>query len=93
MKNLTLKKLTLISLALATSLTITGCANTQALDDSISNLSQKVDRLSGEVATLKAEQAQATEAAKAAQAAAEQAASDAAKANERIDNVVASYKK
>ena len=77
-----LKKIMLLSLVLA----LTACANTDKTDANIAALTNKVERLTSQVAQLKSEQ-------KAASAAAMQAASDAKKANERIDNVVASYKK
>lgn len=77
-----LKKITVISLALA----LTACANTDAVDANVAELTNKVEALSAQVADLEAKQKSAT-------AAAEQAASDAKAANERIDNVVASYKK
>lgn len=94
------KKITLTSIALVATLAMTGCANTDALDQNIANLSQqvtnlssKVDSLSTEVNELKTQQEKSNEAAEAAQVAAEQATVDAKNANERIDNVVASYKK
>ncbi|WP_019028430.1 Lpp/OprI family alanine-zipper lipoprotein [Colwellia piezophila] len=84
-----LKKITAISLAL----TLTACANTDALDANISSLSNKVDALSAQVADLETQQQSAAADAKAVKAAAMQASADAKAANERIDNVVASYKK
>ena len=84
-----IKKITAVTLALA----LTACANTDALDASITSLTNKVDSLSAQVADLEVQQKSATADAQAAKAAAEQAATDAKAANERIDNVVASYKK
>ncbi len=84
-----LKKITAISLAL----TLTACANTDALDANITSLTSKVDALSSQVADLEAQQQSVSADVKAAKSAAEQAAADAKAANERIDNVVASYKK
>ena len=77
-----LKKIILISLALG----LTACANTEQTDASLAALTNKVETLSAQVADLEAQQKVATEAA-------EQATSDAKLANDRIDNVVASYKK
>ena len=77
-----LKKIILISLALG----LTACANTEKTDANLAALTNKVESLSSQVAQLEAQQKTAT-------MAAEQAASDAKAANERIDNVVASYKK
>ena len=93
MNKMSLKKVTLTSIFLTTTLAMTGCANTDALDQNITDLSQqvtnlssKVDSLAIEMGKLKTQQMQSNEAA-------EQAAIDAKNANERIDNVVASYKK
>lgn len=77
-----LKKIILISLALG----LTACANTEKTDANLAALTNKVESLSSQVAQLESQQKKAT-------MAAEQAASDAKAANERIDNVVASYKK
>ncbi len=84
-----LKKITVITLALA----LSACANTDALEENITTLTNKVDALSAQVADLEAQQQSTAADAQAAKAAAEQAAEDAKAANERIDNVVASYKK
>lgn len=77
-----LKKITAISLALA----LSACANTEKIDANIAELTNKVDALSAQVAQLETQQASAVADAQAAKEAA-------AAANERIDNVVASYKK
>lgn len=77
-----LKKILITSFALG----LTACANTEGLEASITNLSNKVDSLSKDVAELKAQQQISSEDAKAAKMAAQ-------KANERIDNVVATYTK
>ncbi|MEI6895158.1 MAG: LPP leucine zipper domain-containing protein [Colwellia sp.] len=80
-----LKKITAISLAL----TITACANTDAIneiDGNITALTNKVEALSTQVSNLEAQQKSAAVDLREAQEAA-------AAANERIDNVVASYKK
>ena len=84
-----LKNILTISFALG----LTACANTESLETSIAGLSNKVDTLSSEVSALKTQQQATSEAAQAAKMAAEQAVENANKANERIDNVVASYKK
>jgi murein lipoprotein len=52
----------------------------------------KIDTLSGEVSALSSQQQVTSEEAKAAKMAAEQAVENSAKANERIDNVVAYYR-
>jgi murein lipoprotein len=72
---------------------LTACANTENLEASISSLSNKVDSLSTEVSDLKAQNSTISKATEAAKLAAMQAVASADKANERIDNVVASYKK
>lgn len=82
MEIIMLKKIILISLALG----VTACANTDKTDANIAALTNKVEILSTQVADLEAQQVATKEAS-------EQAASDAKAANERIDNVVASYKK
>lgn len=84
-----IKNLLVVGFALG----LTACANTDSLDASIASLSNKVDSLSSEVSDLKSQQQSISEDAKAAKMAAEQAVESSAKANERIDNVVASYKK
>jgi murein lipoprotein len=77
-----IKNLLTVSFALG----LTACANTEGLDSSIASLSSKVDALSSEVSALSSQQQATNEEVKAAKMAAE-------KANERIDNVVSSYKK
>lgn len=84
-----LKKALIVTFALG----LTACANTDGLETSVTELTNKVDTLSNDLAELKAQQQTITEDATAAKMAAEQAAIDAKKANERIDNVVATYKK
>lgn len=84
-----IKNLLTISFALS----LTACANTESLEASITSLSNKVDSLSSEVSKLKTQHSAISEEANAAKMAAEQAVESAAKANERIDNIVASYKK
>ena len=84
-----IKNLLVVGFALG----LTACANTDSLDASIASLSNKVDSLSSEVSDLKSQQQSISEDAKAAKMAAAAAAASSLKANERIDNVVASYKK
>ena len=88
------------TLVVAFALGLTACANTDGVEASVADLSNKmaalssqVETLSSDVADLKTQQQAASEEAKAAKIAAEQAAMDAQKANERVDNMVASYKK
>lgn len=85
----TLKNTLIISFALG----LTACANTDGLETKITTLSNQVNTLSSDVAELKSQQQKISEDATAAKIAAEQATEEAQKANERIDNVVASYKK
>ncbi len=87
-KNL-LKKTLIITFSLG----LAACSNTEGLEASVTDLTNKVDSLSNQVAELKTQQQGITENAMAAKAAAEQAVVDAQKANERIDNVVATYQK
>lgn len=77
-----LKKITVIAFAL----TLTACANTKESDEKIASLTNKVETLSAQVADLEAKQQDS-------QAATEQATKDVQATNERIDNIVASYKK
>lgn len=84
-----IKKMLTVSLVLG----LTACANTEGLEASISSLSNKVDTLSSEVSELQIQHQYIREETQAAKTAAQQAADSAASANERIDNVVASYKK
>ena len=85
----TLKNTLILSFALG----LTACANSDGLEAKITTLSNQVNALSNDVSELKSQQQKISEDAKSAKMAAEQAAEDAQKANERIDNVVASYKK
>jgi murein lipoprotein len=84
-----LKKITAVTLALA----LTACANTDALEENISTLTTKVDVLSAQIADLNTQQKSIVADTQAAKDLAQQATDDAKAANERIDNVVASYKK
>lgn len=92
------KLITLSGVVLA--LGLTGCANNDELNQSIADLNTKVDSLSAQVESLsgdhsamKAAQEENAAAAQAAKEMAAEAAAEAAKANERVDNVVSSYKK
>jgi murein lipoprotein len=80
------KSLVKSMLTISFALGLTACANTENLEASIASLSNKVDSLSSDVSALKTQQQDTNNKAQAAKKAAE-------KANERIDNVVASYKK
>jgi len=77
-----LKKITALTLLLA----LSACANTDKNDANIASLTNMVDDLSAQVADLKTQQESIAADAQAAKASAKAA-------NERIDNVVASYKK
>lgn len=66
-----------------------GCANTTALEESVANLSNKVDQLSADVNALKSVPADVKD----AKAAAMDAQAEAKRANDRLDNVASSYKK
>ncbi|TKB47052.1 Lpp/OprI family alanine-zipper lipoprotein [Thalassotalea mangrovi] len=88
MKN---KMMTLAGMVFA--LGLAGCSSNEMLEKNVAdlnmkvdNLSAQVDSLSSEVADLKVQQQQATADAMAAK-------EMAAEANERVDNVVESYKK
>ncbi|ABL99040.1 MULTISPECIES: Lpp/OprI family alanine-zipper lipoprotein [Shewanella] len=87
-----MKKVLLIAGVAMTAL-LGGCANTTALEESVANLSNKVDQLSADVSALKSEQGQIAADAKAAKAAAMDAQAEAKRANDRLDNVASSYKK
>ena len=86
-----MKKLTI---ALATViLLMTGCASVDTTDQSIANLSQKVDELSSKINKLKDQQEKNSESIEKVKAMTEQLASDSQSTNEKIDNIIASYKK
>lgn len=71
-----------------------GCATSNgALQQSVSDLGNKVDQLSSEVSSLRTQQGQISADAKAAKAAAMDAQAEARRANNRLDNVASSYKK
>lgn len=91
-----MKKIAVIALVLG----LAACSNTKdieqdmtALTNKIDALTMKVDDLSTEVADMKTAQEVAAKNAKEAKESAELAIGDAQRANERIDNVVSSYKK
>jgi len=84
-----IKNMLTISFALG----LTACANTENLEASIASLSNKVDALSSDVSALKSQQQADSNKAQTTKRAAEEAIESAAKANERIDNIIASYKK
>lgn len=70
-----------------------GCANTTALEQSVTNLGNKVDQLSSEVSSLKTQQNQVANDAKAAKVAAMDSQAEAKRANDRLDNMASAYKK
>ena len=92
MKN---KLLTIVGLVILFQLT--GCASSSALETTVEELKSKISQLSTEVSDMKSEHsdiaAQAKSAAASAQRKADAAADAASRANERIDNIAASYKK
>ena len=84
-----IKKIALVGFAIA----LTGCANTEGLEQQVTSLSQtvnslssKVDGLSGKVEDLQAKQESTSSATEAALTTAQEA-------NERVSNFVDSYKK
>ena len=92
----TVKRVLVISLVLG----LSACANTEGLETKVTTLSNKVDALSNkvdalanDVAELKSQQQATSEEVTSVKMTVKQTAEDAQKANERIDNVVASYKK
>ncbi|WP_259337786.1 LPP leucine zipper domain-containing protein [Colwellia sp. RSH04] len=77
-----MKKIAIVAFAAA----VTGCSNTSALEENITSLTNKVDALSTQVADLESQQKAISKDVSAAKEAAKSA-------NDRIDNVVSSYKK
>lgn len=97
-KNITgyTKKLAIVSLVVL----LGACSNTSAIEEDlttltnkIDSLSSKVDSLSAEVSQIKQQQDASDASTKEAIKSAELAIEDAQRANERIDNIVSSYKK
>ncbi len=91
-----LKSITLTAIIIS----ISGCANNSALEENIARLNQKVDNLTEQVNSLSSQtQAMSSEVTElgAAQEMTNEMVSETKmavdKANERIDNIVASYKK
>ncbi|MCH1918467.1 Lpp/OprI family alanine-zipper lipoprotein [Shewanella sp. A3A] len=70
-----------------------GCANTDAINESVANLGSKVDQLSAEVSSLKSEQTKLAADVRDAKSAAADAQAEAKRANDRLDNVASRYKK
>jgi murein lipoprotein len=94
------KKISALSFSLIAALAMAGCSNTGVLEQKINslttkvdNLSTKVDSLSTEVTGLNAHQEQSDEMVAEVNLASEQAAMEAKRANDRITNMVKSYKK
>lgn len=84
----------LINTAIITiALLMTGCASVDNTEQDIANLSQKVDELSNEITKLKSQQQDNSNAIGKIKTTTEQLAADSQNTNERIDNIVASYKK
>ena len=80
-----MKKLLLVGVVGLSAL-LGGCANTSELETSVQNLSNKVDQLAQDVSAVRADQSKmAAHIATANQ--------EAARANQRIDNMATSYKK
>ena len=80
-----MKKLLLVGVVGLSAL-LGGCANTSELETSVQNLSNKVDQQAQDVSAVRADQSKmAADIATANQ--------EAARANQRIDNMATSYKK
>lgn len=80
-------------LVIAMVMTNIGCTNTSALEADIANLSNKVDQLSSEMTILKSEHDRLNADIRASANEAKIASAEAMRANKRIDNIAASYKK
>jgi len=87
------KKILKNTLIISFTLGLTACSSSDGLGAKMATLSNQVDALSYEISELKLKQQTMIDDAKSAKIAAKQAIEDAQKANERIDNIVASYKK
>jgi murein lipoprotein len=74
-------------------ITATGCANTENLDASVSRLNQKVDTLINKVNALTDEVAESKRLQQANSKSVESVKSSIDSTNERMDNIVSSYKK
>jgi murein lipoprotein len=74
-------------------ITVTGCANTDALEGSVSSLNQKVDMLTNKVDALTDEVASIKNQQNKSNKAIEDVKSSVDSANERMNNIAASYKK
>lgn len=72
--------------AIASSAILVGCTNTTALEQSVEDLSAKVDMLSNQVSGLQGDVQDA-------KASSEMAYDEAKRANDRIDNMAQSYTK
>ncbi|MFQ3288392.1 MAG: murein lipoprotein [Alteromonadaceae bacterium] len=94
------KKLSALIYSLIAVLAMAGCSNTGVLEQKINslttkvdNLSTKVDSLSTEVTGLNAQQEQSNKMVSRVALTSKQAAMEAKRANDRITNIVKSYKK
>ncbi|PKF49248.1 LPP leucine zipper domain-containing protein [Enterovibrio nigricans] len=80
-------KIRLLTLAaIASTAILAGCSNNSALEQSVADLSSKVDSLSNQVSALQGDVADVA-------AASALSYDEAARANERIDNMAQSYTK
>ncbi len=80
-----MKKLLLVGVVGLSAL-LGGCANTSELEASSQSLSNKIDQLATDVSAVRADQATISNNVAAA-------AADAARANQRLDNLATSYRK
>jgi murein lipoprotein len=94
------KKISVFSFSLIAAIAMAGCSNTGMLEQKITNLtakvdnlSTKVDSLSTEVTGFNAQQELSDEMVDEINLASEHAAMEAKRANDRITNMVKSYKK
>jgi murein lipoprotein len=86
------KKLLIILVSTMATINV-GCTNTSALEASIANLSNEVDQLSSEVSSLKSEHNRLNADIRSSANEAKASHAEAMRANKRIDNIAASYKK
>lgn len=83
-------------LAITTAVLLSGCANTEQLDQmtsKIDRLSNKVDQLSSEIDEMKSQQDKNSRMIKQAKESSEKALSLAENANQRVNNMIDTYKK
>jgi murein lipoprotein len=87
------KKIIKSTLIVGFALGLSACASNEGLENKITTLTNQVNALTSDVAELKSQQQATNEDVKSVKMAVKQVAEDVQKANERIDNIVASYKK